>query len=74
VFDNTYSLRVWQECRQRPFITEGKYGYEVEQISGHYETPTGSVYYGVKWTVYECPTWELEDDLYNSQLTTESYL
>ncbi|KAK4206201.1 hypothetical protein QBC37DRAFT_301271 [Rhypophila decipiens] len=70
VFDDSCGLRVWQECRQRPFITEGEYG-EIEQVFGHYENPTGSVYYAVKWTDYECPTWELEDDLYDSQLTTE---
>lgn len=71
VVDDSYGLRMWQECRQRPFITQGEYGYEIEEVFGHYETQTGSVYYAVKWVDYECPTWELEDDLYDSNLTTE---
>jgi hypothetical protein len=64
-------FRVWQECRQRPFIINGESEFEIQGIIGHYETQTGAVYYAVKWIHYECPTWELEDDLWNCQLITD---
>lgn len=71
VSKDSQGFQVWQECRQRPFIMEGESEYEIEEILGHYETQTGAVYYAVKWFDYECPTWELEDDLWSSRLITD---
>jgi hypothetical protein len=63
-------FQLWQECRQRPYIIDGESDYEIEEILGHYETESGTVYYAVKWIDYECPTWELEDDLWSCRLIT----
>ena len=71
VAEDSQGLRVWQECRQRPFILDGEIEYEIEEIVGHYEAQTGSVYYAVKWSDYECPTWELEDNLRSTRFITE---
>ncbi|KEY63885.1 hypothetical protein S40285_08976 [Stachybotrys chlorohalonatus IBT 40285] len=74
VLEDHLGLRIWQECRQRPFISDGDLGElenEIEEIVGHYEAPTGSIYYAVKWVGYECPTWELEDDLGGGRQITD---
>ncbi|KAH7303147.1 hypothetical protein B0I35DRAFT_365538 [Stachybotrys elegans] len=71
VFEDIRGFRVWQECCQRPFIIDGESVNEIKEIVGHHEDQTGCVYYAVKWTDYECPTWELEDDLGNHQIITE---
>ena len=71
VLEDHQGLRTWQECRQRPFIIDGELEHDIEKIVGHYESQTGSVYYAVKWVDFECPTWELEDDLSSCQLITE---
>lgn len=70
VCKDTQGYQVWQECHQRPYIIEGESDYDVKEILGHYESPNGSVYYAVKWIGYECPTWELEDDLWGCRLIT----
>ncbi|KAK1656939.1 hypothetical protein BDP55DRAFT_738597 [Colletotrichum godetiae] len=52
------------ECAQRPHMIDGHSSYVPESIAGHHEAGNGAVLYGVKWIGYECPTWELESDLY----------
>ncbi|OHE90472.1 hypothetical protein CORC01_14238 [Colletotrichum orchidophilum] len=64
VFDDGQCVRVWQECAQRPHIVEGQSSHVLESIAGHHEATNGTVLYGVKWAGYECPTWELESDLW----------
>ncbi|KAK2038267.1 hypothetical protein LY76DRAFT_515722 [Colletotrichum caudatum] len=64
VFDDGQRVKVWQEGAQRPHIVEGQCGYVLDSVVGHYEATNGAVYYGVKWAGYECPTWELESDLW----------
>ena len=34
-----------------------------KSLIGYYRSVSGNVFVGVKWRGYECPTWELEDDL-----------
>ncbi|KAK3933477.1 hypothetical protein QBC46DRAFT_368726 [Diplogelasinospora grovesii] len=72
VLEDGQELRIWQECRQRPRIIDGEADCEIEEIVGHYQAQSGPVYYAIKWVGYECPTWELEDDLHGySQLLTQ---
>ncbi|KAK3933652.1 hypothetical protein QBC46DRAFT_368648 [Diplogelasinospora grovesii] len=67
-----YTEGLLWECRQRPRIINGEADFEIEEIVGHYQAQSGLVYYAIKWVEYECPTWELEDDLYGySQLLTQ---
>jgi hypothetical protein len=70
VCKDSQGFQLWQECRQRPYIIDGESDYEIEQILGHYESQSGDIHYAVKWIDYECPTWELEDDLWSCRLIT----
>ncbi|KAH8655519.1 hypothetical protein BX600DRAFT_385289 [Xylariales sp. PMI_506] len=74
VVEDGGNLRIWQECRQSPWITDGEVEGEIEEIIGHYESDTGSVYYAIKWMDYECPTWELEEDVLTCQLIDHYWL
>ena len=74
VYNEGHIVRIWQECRQRPRFIEGEPDCEIREIVGHYYTQTGLVYYAILWMEYECPTWELEENLDScSQLITEYY-
>jgi hypothetical protein len=61
--ENGHGLGLWEECRQRPHISDGQGTDEIESIIGHYQSATGNIYAGVKWQGYECPTWELDDKI-----------
>lgn len=74
VVDDGEGLLVWQECRQRPRIIDGKFEHEIEEIVGHYESWTGSVYYAIKWMDYKCPTWESEEDMLTCHLINKYWL
>ncbi|KAL0929615.1 uncharacterized protein CTRU02_215514 [Colletotrichum truncatum] len=63
VFHDGKSIRLWQECVQRPHLINGAWDFDVESIVACYETDSGHLYYGVKWAGYECPTWETENDI-----------
>lgn len=62
VFDDGRQLKTWQGISQRPrFDDESE--YEIEASIGYHRSVSGNVFVGVKWRGYECPTWELENDL-----------
>lgn len=71
VFKDCSGLRLWQECRQKPFIIDGEVDSDIEEIVGHHEDESGAIHYAVKWLDYECPTWESEADLYTCPLITD---
>ncbi|KAH6645701.1 hypothetical protein BKA67DRAFT_503388, partial [Truncatella angustata] len=58
IYDTGATVSVWQESQQRPNAAEGFVGYEIENIIGHYEFDNGRLFYAVKWSGYNCPTWE----------------
>lgn len=63
VYDTGCGLHLWQQIKQRPFVFDESRKYKIEGIVGEYQSAAGNAYVGVKWRGYECPTWELEDDL-----------
>jgi hypothetical protein len=63
VFDDGTGFKLWQDFQHRPRIVNGEAAFGVESVVGHYQSETGNVYLGVKWWGYDCPTWELEDDM-----------
>lgn len=63
VFHNGEHVKAWEEAHQRPRVSDGELEGILEDILGFWETAKGSVYCAVKWVGYECPTWELEQDL-----------
>ncbi|KAH6653373.1 hypothetical protein BKA67DRAFT_519113 [Truncatella angustata] len=63
VYDNGARVSVWQETCQRPVATGDMMDYEMEDIVGHHEYENGRLFYAVKWTGRDCPTWEPEEDL-----------
>jgi hypothetical protein len=71
IYKDGENFRVWQECRQRPFVGSFDVEQEIEEILGHHEMENGDVYYAVKWLSYTCPTWESEDDLFSCRQATD---
>lgn len=71
VFDDGTGLRLWQDFQQQPRVADGRAAFPVETILGNYQSPSGNVYLSVKWRGYDCPTWELEEDMeHHLQLET----
>lgn len=71
VFDDGTGLRLWQDFQHQPRVADDGASFEVEAILGDYRSPSGNVYLGVKWRGYDCPTWELEEDMeHHLQLQT----
>jgi hypothetical protein len=71
ILERPNGFSTWQESRHRPLIREGESEDEIDNVFGHYEDLEGQVYYAVKWKDYECPTWELEEDLRDCQSTMD---
>lgn len=63
VFDDGTGLKLWQDFPHRPRMVNGEAAFGVESIVGHYQSASGNAYVGVKWWGYDCPTWELEDEM-----------
>ncbi|KAL0930294.1 uncharacterized protein CTRU02_212479 [Colletotrichum truncatum] len=63
VFDDGDCVKVWQECVDRPRLSNPAWTSCLHSIVGCYETDGGYVLYAVKWDGYACPTWEAEEDM-----------
>ncbi|KAI5465168.1 hypothetical protein BGZ63DRAFT_351236 [Mariannaea sp. PMI_226] len=66
VVEDTQGLRAWQECRQRPYLSEKGLEQEakdIKEVFGYHECEDGKLYFAVRWEGYECPTWEPEPRL-----------
>lgn len=48
-----------------PIPSHVAYGskYNTEYVVGDYVSTVGNVYWAIKWSGFDCPTWVLEDDL-----------
>jgi hypothetical protein len=63
VFEDGGKLKVGQDYQSRPRINEAEANFGVEGIIGQYFSSAGNAFVGVKWEGYQCPTWELEDEV-----------
>ncbi|KAH7115701.1 hypothetical protein EDB81DRAFT_655755 [Dactylonectria macrodidyma] len=72
VVDDGHRLRQWQESRQPPHVMESDSECIVEEVIGYYKADSGHEYVAIKWQDYECPTWELESDLFEYPLQSKS--
>ncbi|KAI9146679.1 hypothetical protein HJFPF1_13584 [Paramyrothecium foliicola] len=68
VFDDGRGLRLWEDCHQRPYTSDGQSTHEIESIIGYYQSATGNIYTGVKWRDYDCPTWEFDEEIQDIQM------
>ncbi|WQF76872.1 Putative Chromo-like domain superfamily protein [Colletotrichum destructivum] len=65
VYDDGNSVKVWQECVERPRPSNPAWASCLRSIVGCYENDGGNVSYAVRWNGYACPTWEAEEDMSN---------
>ncbi|WQF76948.1 Putative Chromo-like domain superfamily protein [Colletotrichum destructivum] len=65
VYDDGKSVKVWQECVERPRPGNPAWASCLQSIVGCYENDGGNVSYAVRWNGYACPTWEAEEDMSN---------
>ncbi|KDN61851.1 hypothetical protein CSUB01_12683 [Colletotrichum sublineola] len=65
VYDDGHSVKVWQECVERPRPSNPAWASCLRSVIGCYENDGGHVSYAVRWDGYACPTWEAEEDMSN---------
>ncbi|KAJ3497419.1 hypothetical protein NLG97_g1924 [Lecanicillium saksenae] len=61
--DNDDDLKLAPEWQQPPRIINGELPCDIEFVIGDYQSAAGNTYLAVKWRGYDCPTWELEEDV-----------
>ncbi len=63
VFDGGNGLQLSQVFQHHPHVVDRMINGKIEAIVGDYQSSSGNVYFGVKWEGYDCPTWELEEEI-----------
>lgn len=61
--DNDDDLKLAPEWDQPPRMMDHELPCGIELVIGDYQSTAGNTYLAVKWRDYDCPTWELEDDV-----------
>ena len=61
--DNNDDLKLAPEWEQPSRSVDNEFPREIELVIGEHQTAAGNTYLAVKWQGYDCPTWELEEDV-----------